>query len=73
MCAKVFYVGTEDEVAHHARPIQDRFEVEIVPPEKIALEATKDDIAIFFSEHFQRFRIAIRVPHLSPRNYGRDR
>ena len=59
MCAKIFYAGTEEEVLHHARPLMDHFEIEIVPPERLGRVATGQDLAIFFSEHFQRFRTAI--------------
>lgn len=59
MGPRVFYVGTENEVAHHAQPLTSHFDVEIVEPEKISQVATADDLAIFFTEHFERFRIAI--------------
>ncbi|MDA7541444.1 hypothetical protein N8639_01245 [bacterium] len=59
MCGKVYYVGTGEEVAHHARPLASKLDVEIISSEKVADVATNRDLAIFFSEHFRRFRTAI--------------
>ncbi|GAA5509415.1 hypothetical protein [Novipirellula caenicola] len=55
----IFYVGTESEVAHHARPLQQRMPIRITPPDVVTNEARPGDLAIFFSEHFDRFRSAI--------------
>lgn len=59
MSGKVYYVGSEQEVAHHARPLSDRFDVEIIDPRRVTEVAGPNDLAIFFSEHFERFRTAI--------------
>ncbi|WP_442509423.1 hypothetical protein SH528x_000994 [Novipirellula sp. SH528] len=55
----IFYVGTEPEVAHHARPLVQRVPIRIAPPDVVTQEARPGDLAIFFSEHFERFRTAI--------------
>ncbi|MCM2370256.1 hypothetical protein [Aporhodopirellula aestuarii] len=55
----IFYVGTEAEVGHHARPLMQRMPIRIAAPEEVASEAQPGDLAIFFSEHFERFRTAI--------------
>ncbi len=55
----IFYVGTEPEVAHHARPLVQRVPIRIAPPDAVTNEARPGDLAIFFSEHFERFRTAI--------------
>ena len=55
----VFYVGSEQEVAHHASPLQSRIEIALATPDEVLERATRGDLAIFFSEHFDRFRSAI--------------
>lgn len=57
--ANVYYVGTDAEVAHHAQPLQANMPVQIIAPEQIASIANVGDVAIFFSEHFDRFRNAV--------------
>ena len=57
--ANVYYVGTDTEVAHHAQPLQAKMPVQIITPEQIASIANVGDVAIFFSEHFDRFRNAV--------------
>ena len=59
MASSVFYVGTPEQVGHHAAPIASQLDVKIVPPELIANQANAGDVAIFFSEHFQPARDAI--------------
>lgn len=59
MRGKVFYVGTPSEVSHHARPLSLEIDLEIISPEEVVNVATDQDLAIFFSEHFRRFRTAI--------------
>ncbi|MEM9940234.1 MAG: hypothetical protein AAF939_01515 [Planctomycetota bacterium] len=54
--SSVFFVGTEKEVAHHASPFSTTLEIQIVPPETVADVARSGDVAIFYSEHFDRFR-----------------
>ncbi len=55
----VHYVGSEAEVAHHAAPLQGSLSVEVTLPDRVAEVARPGDVAIFFSEHFERFRRAI--------------
>ena len=55
---RIFYVGTEDEVAHHAAPLEKLTAVQVVEPEAVQNVARAGDLAIFFSEHFHRFRNA---------------
>lgn len=59
MAKQILFVGTHDEVAHHAAPLADWIDYQIVEPEKVTDRAKAGDIAIFFSEHFDRFRHAI--------------
>ena len=54
----VHFVGTEAEVAHHAAPLRPHFDVRITAPEKIVDTAERDQLVVFFSEHFDRFREA---------------
>lgn len=56
----VFYVGTESEVAHHAAPLMGRLPIRIAAADEVLKLAVPGDLAIFFSEHFERFRSAIR-------------
>lgn len=54
--ASVYFVGRESEVAHHAAPFADRLNVQIIEPNKVLEIAKPGDLAIFYSEHFERFR-----------------
>lgn len=56
----VYFVGTEAEVRHHARALQPSLDVRIVSPSDVCRTAQPGDVAIFYSEHFDRFRDAIR-------------
>ncbi|MBL8891054.1 MAG: hypothetical protein JNL67_13815 [Planctomycetaceae bacterium] len=58
MDGRFFYVGTESEVAHHARPLQPFLNVSVMDAEEVAQAARPGDVAIFYSEHFDRFRSA---------------
>lgn len=58
MDGRIFYVGTESEVAHHARPLQPFLDVAVIGPDEVVRVAKPGDVAIFFSEHFDRFRSA---------------
>ncbi|WP_146530617.1 hypothetical protein [Novipirellula artificiosorum] len=53
-------MGTESEVRHHAQPLMQRVPIRIAEPEVVIREAQAGDLALFFSEHFERFRGAIR-------------
>ena len=55
----IFYVGTEQEVRHHALPLTRHVPIRIASPEEVTETASPGDLAIFFSEHFERFRNAI--------------
>ncbi len=56
----LFFVGQPHEVQHHAAPLAERFAVQIVGPEQVVQIALPGDLAIFYSEHFDRFRVAIQ-------------
>lgn len=58
MAGRVFYVGTEREVAHHARPLQPWLDVVVIEPDAVVQAARPGDVAVFYSEHFDRFRSA---------------
>jgi hypothetical protein len=57
----IFFVGSQAEVAHHAAPIAQKANVEIVGAGEIVGKANPGDLAIFFSEHFDRFRDACQT------------
>ncbi len=56
MSAKIFYVGQPNEVAHHAAPLQSHLPISIADTDVVAQTASAGDVAIFYSEHFDRFR-----------------
>lgn len=57
----VYFVGSNSEVAHHAAPLmkEDSFVTKIIAAEDVVSTAVQGDVAIFFSEHFDRFRQAV--------------
>jgi hypothetical protein len=57
---QIFYVGSQQEAGHHARPLQAHLNVEVAPPDDVLQRAKPGDLAIFFSEHFDRFRECCR-------------
>ncbi|MEM9413331.1 MAG: DUF6716 putative glycosyltransferase, partial [Planctomycetota bacterium] len=57
---RVFFVGTQNEIGHHAAPLKEFISYSIVTPGEIFDCAQPGDLAIFYSEHFDRFRNAIR-------------
>jgi len=57
--ARIFFVGSETEVGHHAAPLAQRLDVQIVTPSEVCKIAQPGELAIFYSEHFDRFREAI--------------
>ncbi len=59
MSQKVYFVGTHAEVAHHAAPLAAEFAHEIALPKDVLERAQPGDLAIFHSEHFDRFRECI--------------
>ena len=54
----VYFAGSDHTVGHHAAPLQDRFDVRILPPEQIVERAQTGDLAVFYTEHFDAFREA---------------
>ncbi len=54
----VFFVGQPHEVAHHAAPFRERLNVQIADCAQVISLAQPGDLAIFYSEHFDRFRSA---------------
>ena len=52
----VYFVGEPTEVSHHAAPLQDRLKIAIASPSDVVRQANPGDLAIFYSEHFDRFR-----------------
>ena len=54
----VHFVGTESEVTHHAAPLDGKIEYQITSAESVSEVAQPGDVAIFLSEHFDRFRDA---------------
>lgn len=61
MAQQVFFVGTYDEVAHHAAPLAGQIDYQIIDADSVINVANPGDLAIFYSEHFDRFRNAIRL------------
>jgi hypothetical protein len=59
MSQQVYFVGSPSEVTHHMRPFAQRLGVKQIAAEDVIQQAAPGDLAIFFSEHFDRFRQAI--------------
>jgi hypothetical protein len=57
--SNVYFVGTPAEVEHHIRPVAQELQIQIVDAGQIVNVAKAGDVAMFFSEHFDRFRQAI--------------
>lgn len=55
---RIYFVGNESEAAQHVAAIHRIQPVEVVPPERVADVVREGDLAIFYSEHFHRFRNA---------------
>jgi hypothetical protein len=58
MASPLYYVGTREEVAHHARPLADAFDLRVVSVDEVRRFAQAGDVCVFFNEHFPRFRDA---------------
>lgn len=58
--SKVFYAGSPEQVRHHAAPLLNAFDVEIDSAENILRHATRNDVVVFFSEHFRPARLAVQ-------------
>lgn len=54
----LYYVGTPEEVAHHARPLGEAFDLRLVAAADAARHAQAGDVCVFFNEYFPRFRDA---------------
>lgn len=52
----VYFVGEPTEVSHHAAPFRERLNVKIASSVDVIQQANPGDLAIFYSEHFDRFR-----------------
>ena len=61
MQRRVFFVGTNAEAGHHASPLLkiESFATQVIDPAEVVAVAEPGDVAIFFSEHFDRFRQAV--------------
>ena len=60
---QVFYVGSQEEVGHHAEPLRNHMDLRVASPEDVSRLAKPNDLAIFYSEHFHRFRKAWLTLH----------
>ena len=58
--ASTFFVGQPHEVAHHAAPFSDQLDIRIADAQTVIQQAQPGDLAIFYSEHFERFRECCR-------------
>jgi hypothetical protein len=58
MSIPLYYVGTPEEVAHHARPLARNFDLRIVSAEEVVRVAQPGEVCVFFNEYFPRFRDA---------------
>lgn len=54
--ASIFFVGQPHEVAHHAAPFRAQLDVQVADAQAVLQQAQPGDLAIFYSEHFERFR-----------------
>ena len=52
----VFMVGTGQEAGHHVSSFAEQFDIRLLPPDDVIKLANPGDLALFFSEHFDRFR-----------------
>ena len=58
----LYFVGTDKEIAHHASPLMESladFAPQVIAPAEVVAIAKPGDVAVFYSEHFERFRSAI--------------
>ena len=58
MSTPLYYVGTPEEVAHHARPLARDFDLRIISAEDVVRVAQPGEVCVFFNEYFPRFRDA---------------
>lgn len=58
--SSIYIVGDPSEVHHHVTSLEKRLPIKIVGTEDVCRFARPGDLAIFFSEHFDRFRSACR-------------
>ncbi|MEZ6095325.1 MAG: hypothetical protein R3C03_14015 [Pirellulaceae bacterium] len=56
MKPRVSIIGTPSETEHHVAPFADQFNIDSLLPEQATSSLKAGDLAIFFSEHFDRFR-----------------
>src|SRR5262245_34193200 len=58
MQTPLYYVGTPEEVAHHAKPLDEAFDLRIVTADDAVRMATPGEVCVLFNEYFPRFRDA---------------
>ena len=58
--SSIYVVGQPSEVHHHISPLEQRMPLRIVSADNVVRRARPGDLAIFLSEHFDRFRSACR-------------
>ncbi len=59
MPQQIYFVGTETEIGHHAAPLDGKLNYQVAAPKHVIETAKPGDVAVFYSEHFDRFRHAI--------------
>ena len=61
MQRQVYFVGSGSEVAHQMAPLEneDSFSTQVIGADAVVDVANPGEVAIFFSEHFDRFRQAV--------------
>ena len=57
---KVYYVGTPQEVSHHAQAMACALDLNIATPEEVRRSASVGDLCIFYNEYFTRLRQTCR-------------
>lgn len=60
MSQKVYFVGSHAEVAHHAAPLAELLDYEVALPDEVVRKSQPGDLAVFYSEHFDRFRECVQ-------------
>jgi hypothetical protein len=58
--SSIYIVGQPAEVQHHVASLEKRLRLRMVGADEVVRVARPGDLAIFFSEHFDRFRFACR-------------
>src|SRR5690349_20739152 len=58
MSTPLYYVGTPQEVEHHARLLAEAFDLRIVSEDEVVRLAQPGELCVFFNEYYPRFRDA---------------